>query len=88
MLGLREKEIQQGTRETKQKVQDRVELFQDYNGQKSNRLQRVIVVDDGLASGYTTRSALQAIRYLGVGELILAIPTAPAKRLCQICTQL
>ena len=35
-----------------------------------------IVVDDGLASGYTMRAALRFLKAKGAGELIVAVPTA------------
>ncbi len=37
----------------------------------------VIVVDDGIATGATTRAALQAIRNRKPKELVLAVPVAP-----------
>ena len=39
--------------------------------------QVVIVVDDGIATGATTRAALQAIRVRKPKELVLAVPVAP-----------
>ncbi|MBS0534027.1 MAG: phosphoribosyltransferase [Proteobacteria bacterium] len=38
----------------------------------------VIVVDDGIATGATTRAALQAMRERKAGKIVLAIPVAPA----------
>lgn len=38
-----------------------------------------IVVDDGVATGATTRAALQAVRALEPARLILAVPVAPAE---------
>ncbi|HSJ96799.1 MAG TPA: phosphoribosyltransferase family protein, partial [Myxococcota bacterium] len=37
----------------------------------------VIVVDDGIATGATTRAALRAVRRRGPARLILAVPVAP-----------
>jgi putative phosphoribosyl transferase len=37
----------------------------------------VIVVDDGLATGYTARAAIEAIRRGGARRVILAVPVAP-----------
>ena len=34
-----------------------------------------MVVDDGLASGYTMRAALQFLKAQGAGRLIVAVPT-------------
>jgi putative phosphoribosyl transferase len=37
----------------------------------------VIVVDDGIATGSTTRAALRAARAAGAGRIVLAVPVAP-----------
>jgi predicted phosphoribosyltransferase len=39
----------------------------------------VIVVDDGLATGYTARAAIQAVRAAGASRVILAVPVAPVE---------
>jgi putative phosphoribosyl transferase len=36
-----------------------------------------LVVDDGIATGATMRAALRAVRRLGPGRLVLAVPVAP-----------
>jgi predicted phosphoribosyltransferase len=41
----------------------------------------VIVVDDGIATGATTRAALQAVRLRKPSKLILAVPVAPTDTL-------
>jgi putative phosphoribosyl transferase len=40
-----------------------------------------IVVDDGIATGSTVRTALRAIRNAGAGKIVLAVPVAPADTL-------
>ena len=35
----------------------------------------VIVVDDGLASGFTMRAAVDALRRAGASQLVVAVPT-------------
>jgi putative phosphoribosyl transferase len=37
----------------------------------------VILVDDGLATGYTARAAVEAIREAGARRVVLAVPVAP-----------
>jgi len=37
----------------------------------------VLVVDDGLATGSTMLAAVQALRLLGAGRVVVAVPTAP-----------
>ena len=44
----------------------------------------VIVVDDGIATGTTTRAALQAIRKQKPKELVLAVPVAPRETVAQL----
>jgi predicted phosphoribosyltransferase len=41
----------------------------------------VIVIDDGIATGATTRAALQAIRKRNPAKLVLAVPVAPREAL-------
>ena len=38
-----------------------------------------IIVDDGLASGYTMLAALNFLKGRGAGEIIVAVPTAPER---------
>ena len=38
---------------------------------------RVVLVDDGLATGTTMRAALAALRQQGPASLVVAVPTAP-----------
>lgn len=41
----------------------------------------VLVVDDGIATGATTRAALQALRLRKAGKIVLAVPVAPTDTL-------
>jgi len=43
-----------------------------------------IVIDDGIATGATTRAALRAIRMRGPKKLILAVPVAPTDTLATL----
>jgi putative phosphoribosyl transferase len=46
-----------------------------------------IVVDDGIATGATTRAALRATRMRKPQRLVLAVPVAPSDRLADMCTE-
>jgi len=46
--------------------------------------QVVIIIDDGIATGATTRAALQAIRNRKPKELVLAVPVAPPDTVTQL----
>jgi predicted phosphoribosyltransferase len=74
-LGLCEDEIQQGIAETKNKVTRR---FTNLRGNKplpDLSKQPVIVVDDGLASGFTLLVGVKALRKAGANQIIVAVPT-------------
>jgi len=74
-LNLSDQEIQTGIKNTEQKVSRRVALFR--GDRPSPDFKRpVILVDDGLASGFTLRVAIKALRRNGATNLILAVPTA------------
>jgi predicted phosphoribosyltransferase len=47
----------------------------------------VIVVDDGIATGATTRAALRAIRTRKPRRLVLAVPVAPTSTLADLRTE-
>lgn len=48
---------------------------------------RVILVDDGIATGASIRAAIQAVRRLGAQQLILAVPVAPADTLKRLASE-
>jgi putative phosphoribosyl transferase len=41
----------------------------------------VVVVDDGLATGFTARAGVEIVRRRGAGHVVLAVPVAPASTL-------
>ncbi len=43
-----------------------------------------IVVDDGIATGATTRAALRSVRQYGPRKLVLAVPVAPTSTLAEL----
>jgi predicted phosphoribosyltransferase len=75
-LGLTGEEIEEGVRETLQKVKRRVRIFRGDKPPLELRNRTIIVVDDGLASGYTMLTALDALRRAGAAKIIVAVPTA------------
>jgi putative phosphoribosyl transferase len=44
----------------------------------------VIVVDDGLATGFTARAGIEVLRRRGARRVVLAVPVAPADTLTQL----
>ncbi len=48
----------------------------------------IILVDDGLASGFTLRVAIKALRHNGAANLILAVPTAHSESVQMILEEI
>jgi predicted phosphoribosyltransferase len=47
---------------------------------------RVVVVDDGVAAGATTRVCLDAVRALGAARVVLAVPVGPRETLDELAS--
>jgi predicted phosphoribosyltransferase len=74
-LNLNDQEIQTGIKKTEEKVSRRVTMFRGHRPLADfNR--PILLVDDGLASGFTLRVAIKALRRNGAMNVILAVPTA------------
>jgi putative phosphoribosyl transferase len=64
-------------------ARERVELERRVRTYRGERLPRrldgrvVILVDGGLATGYTARAAIELIRRRGASRVVLAVPVAP-----------
>ena len=76
--GLSEDELSERVRETKAKVARRQEVFRSGLGPLELRGRDAILVDDGLASGFTMLVAVQAVRKSGPRRVAVAVPTSPA----------
>jgi predicted phosphoribosyltransferase len=83
-LGLPDAVVQEGIARTRGKVARRV--GQLCHGRRLPDLKRraVILVDDGLASGFTLRTAVDALHRLEAGRVIVAVPTGHADAVARI----
>lgn len=73
-MGLGPTEVEKGIARTREKVRDRVQRFRA--GRPLEVAGRVaIVVDDGLASGFTLLTAVAAVRNGQPAQLLVAVPT-------------
>lgn len=82
--GLSPAEIEAGTARTREKVARRVQRLRGDRPLPDLGRRAVIVVDDGLASGFTLMVAIEALRRLGARRLIVAVPTAHADSAARI----
>lgn len=75
-LGLTKEEIQKGIEETSIKVSRRVSELRGSWPFPDLESRKVILIDDGLASGFTMMVAIEALRKAGAENIIVAVPTA------------
>ncbi len=73
--GLSEEQVEAGILATCNKVERRLLLFRRQTPLPQLAGRDVIVVDDGLASGFTLQVAVAALRRAGADRLQLAVPT-------------
>jgi putative phosphoribosyl transferase len=73
-LNLSDPEILTGIKKTGQKVSSRVTMFRGDRPLPDFK-RPIILVDDGLASGFTLRVAIKALGRNGATNVILAVPT-------------
>lgn len=78
-IGLTEKEIEEGLAKTTTKISRRVEKLRGGRPFPNLSKRWVILVDDGLASGFTMRVAVEALNNSGAEHITVAVPTAHAE---------
>ncbi len=74
-LRLSPQDIEEGIARTKEKVSRRMERFRG-NRPLPDLRRPVILVDDGIASGFTLLTAVEALKNAGSKEIVIAVPTA------------
>ncbi len=75
-LGVGREYIEREVREQMEEIRRRERAYRDGTGPETIRGRIAIVVDDGIATGATTRAALRAARARDPGLLVLAAPVA------------
>lgn len=74
--------IQQETVE----AQRRLNHFRNHRPQREIKGKKVILIDDGIATGSTMKAAIQTLKKEEASEMILAVPVAPPDTLKQLST--
>jgi len=78
-LGLTEEEIMTQIRKTEDIIKKRGHVFRSDKPFPSVENKNVVIVDDGLASGYTMLAAITFIKRRNPLKIIVAVPTASKK---------
>jgi putative phosphoribosyl transferase len=74
-LGLSEEDIRHVVQETKVNIAQRIDVFTKGRPIPDLGGRTVIITDDGLASGYTMKAAIESIRKKHPESIIVAVPT-------------
>jgi len=69
--------VKRDTDRTREKIQRRMKTYGIAEERPEIKGRTVIIVDDGIASGYTMINAIQTVKDRGAGKIIAAVPTAP-----------
>ncbi len=77
MLNVPEAYLQEEQRRQQAEIRARTARYRSGRGPLSLTGKRVILVDDGVATGKTLEATIQALRQHPVRELILAVPVGP-----------
>ncbi|HEY3297968.1 MAG TPA: phosphoribosyltransferase family protein [Armatimonadota bacterium] len=75
-LGLREDEISSTADEVRQEIIRRTQVYRGDRPMPDLKGRAVILVDDGLASGYTMLAAIESVRKYKPSTVIVAVPVA------------
>lgn len=86
-LGLADDQIQEGIKQTTQKVLRRVKRFRGDRLFPDLTKRQVILVDDGLASGFTMLVAVEALRNAGARHICVAVPTGHGSSLPRMASE-
>jgi predicted phosphoribosyltransferase len=83
-VGLGAEDVERGAAETRRKVQRRRQRLEAGRPMPDLAGRTVLLVDDGLASGFTMRCALLALGGQGAAARVVAVPTAHGEALDRI----
>lgn len=75
-IGLKQEIIEAGIEQTLNKVRKRVAEFRGGKPPIQAAGRPAVLVDDGIASGFTMLVAVEALRKAGANRIIIAVPTA------------
>jgi predicted phosphoribosyltransferase len=76
-VGLGEDEIRDGVERTRRKVERRVQRLRGHRDWPELANRPLVLIDDGLASGFTMLVAVAAVEAAGGAPPVVAVPTAP-----------
>ncbi len=83
-LGVSEDYLQEAKAKEKKEARWRLDHYRKDRAKRDLKFKKVIIVDDGLATGSTMRAAIRTVRAEEAKEIIMAVPVAPPDTLEKI----
>lgn len=77
-LNVRDDYIEQEKERQLEEIKRRVRLYMGDRKPVPVQGKKVILVDDGIATGFTVKAAIKSIRNRGASEIVVAVPVAPS----------
>ncbi len=87
MLRLSEAEIEKQTEKVREELEQRNALFRNNKPLPDLKGLPIILVDDGLASGFTMLAAIDLAKSLGAARIVVAVPTSPLSSIHRIADE-
>jgi putative phosphoribosyl transferase len=84
LSGTTAREFDEACEKQRAEIERRRQLYIGKRARAEIAGQVAIVIDDGIATGATTRAALQAVRKQKPKELVLAVPVAPPETVAEL----
>ena len=81
LLGIPDEYVQRAIREQQAEIDRRIEEYRGGRSLKFLQNRIAILVDDGIATGYTMLAAVRAAKRAGARKVVVAVPVAPAAAL-------
>ncbi|MFW9767544.1 MAG: phosphoribosyltransferase [Candidatus Thorarchaeota archaeon] len=75
-IGLNQRQIDMVVKQTEEQIERRRADYRDLVGIVDPSHKDIILVDDGLASGYTMKAAIESVKTLEPISIIVAVPTS------------
>lgn len=76
--------VAEETAKKEKEIKDRITIYRGGKPLQNLKNKAVILVDDGVATGFTTLAALDALKNKGAAKVIVAVPVIPADTAARI----
>jgi putative phosphoribosyl transferase len=80
-LGISIDDIEERVEHEKKEAMRRMDLYRGHRAPLDLTDKKVILVDDGIATGYTMKAAIMSARLRGAEKVIVAVPVMPSDKL-------